>query len=109
MITFLLCVALLIAGYLLYGKFVAGIFGPDDRPTPAYALEDGVDYVPMPTWKVFLIQLLNIAGTGLIFGALGGALFGPVAYLWIVFGCIFAGAMLALFLKKTKKYAKQLT
>ena len=93
MITFLLCVALLIGGYLIYGKFVAGIFGPDDRQTPAYAMEDGVDYVPMPTWKVFLIQLLNIAGTGPIFGALGGALFGPVAYLWIVFGCIFAGAV----------------
>ena len=93
MITFLLCVALLVAAYFIYGKFVAGVFGPDDRQTPAYALEDGVDYVPMPTWKVFLIQLLNIAGTGPIFGALGGALFGPVAYLWIVFGCIFAGAV----------------
>lgn len=93
MITFLLCVALLLAGYWIYGRYVAGIFGPDNRQTPAYALEDGVDYVPMPTWKVFLIQLLNIAGTGPIFGALGGALFGPVAYLWIVFGCIFAGAV----------------
>ena len=93
MVTFLLCVALLLAGYLLYGKYVTKIFGPDDRETPAYALEDGVDYVPMSTWKVFLIQLLNIAGTGPIFGALGGALFGPVAYLWIVFGCIFAGAV----------------
>ena len=93
MITFLLCVVLLLAGYLLYGKYVTKVFGPDDRQTPAYALEDGVDYVPMPTWKVFLIQLLNIAGTGPIFGALGGALFGPVAYLWIVFGCIFAGAV----------------
>ena len=93
MITFLLCVVLLVAGYFFYGKFVVGVFGPDNRQTPAYALEDGVDYVPMPTWKVFLIQLLNIAGTGPIFGALGGALFGPVAYLWIVFGCIFAGAV----------------
>ena len=93
MITFVLCVVLLIVGYLTYGKYVTKVFGPDDRQTPAYALGDGVDYVPMPTWKVFLIQLLNIAGTGPIFGALGGALFGPVAYLWILFGCIFAGAV----------------
>ena len=93
MITFIICVALLLVGYLLYGKYVTKVFGPDDRQTPAYAMEDGVDYVPMPTWKVFLIQLLNIAGTGPILGALGGALFGPVAYLWIVFGCIFAGAV----------------
>ena len=93
MITFLICVALLVLGYLIYGKYVTKVFGPDDRQTPAYAMEDGVDYIPMPTWKVFLIQLLNIAGTGPILGALGGALFGPVAYLWIVFGCIFAGAV----------------
>ena len=93
MITFLLCVAFLVVGYAIYGKFVAGIFEPDDRETPAVAVNDGVDYVPMPTWKVFLIQLLNIAGTGPIFGALGGALFGPVAYLWIIFGNIFAGAV----------------
>ena len=93
MITFIICVALLVLGYLIYGKYVTKVFGPDDRQTPAYAMEDGVDYVPMPTWKVFLIQLLNIAGTGPILGALGGALFGPVAYLWIVFGCIFAGAV----------------
>ena len=93
MITFILCVVLLLVGYMLYGKYVTKVFGPDDRQTPAYAMEDGVDYVPMPTWKVFLIQLLNIAGTGPILGALGGALFGPVAYLWIVFGCIFAGAV----------------
>ena len=93
MITFICCVAVLVLGYLIYGKYVTKVFGPDDRQTPAYAMEDGVDYVPMPTWKVFLIQLLNIAGTGPIFGALGGALFGPVAYLWIVFGCIFAGAV----------------
>ncbi len=93
MITFILCVILLIVGYLVYGKYVAKVFGPDDRETPAYALRDDVDYIPMATWRVFLIQLLNIAGTGPIFGALGGALFGPVAYLWIVFGCIFAGAV----------------
>ena len=93
MITFILCVAFLVLGYLFYGKYVTKVFGPDDRQTPAFAVNDGVDYVPMPTWKVFLIQLLNIAGTGPIFGALGGALFGPVAYLWIIFGCVFAGAV----------------
>ncbi len=93
MITFIIAVAILVLGYLLYGKFVAKVFGPDDRSTPAYTMQDGVDYVPMPTWKIFLIQLLNIAGTGPIFGALGGALFGPIAYLWIVFGCIFAGGV----------------
>lgn len=93
MVTFILCIAFLIVGYLLYGKYVTKVFGPDDRQTPALAINDGVDYVPMPTWKVFLIQLLNIAGTGPIFGALGGALFGPVAYLWIIFGNVFAGAV----------------
>lgn len=93
MFSFVLCVAFLIVGYIVYGKFVEKIFGPDDRLTPALAVNDGVDYVPMKTWKVFLIQLLNIAGTGPIFGALSGALFGPVAYLWIIFGNIFAGAV----------------
>lgn len=93
MISFLGAVLFLLAGYFLYGKYVTNVFGPDDRMTPAFAVNDGVDYVPMPTWKVFLIQLLNIAGTGPIFGALGGALFGPVAYLWIIFGNIFAGAV----------------
>lgn len=93
MISFLLSVLLLILGYLLYGRLTEKVFGPDGRETPAVTKEDGVDYVPMPAWKVFLIQLLNIAGTGPIFGALSGALFGPVVYLWIVFGCIFAGAV----------------
>ena len=93
MISLLSCVVFLIIGYVLYGTFVMKTFGPDDRTTPAVAINDGVDYVPMPTWKVFLIELLNIAGTGPIFGALGGALFGPVAYLWIIFGNIFAGAV----------------
>ena len=92
MISFGASVLFLLVGYFTYGKFVDNCFGPDDRQTPAYELADGVDYVPMPTWKVFLIQLLNIAGTGPIFGALGGALFGPIAYLWIIFGCVFAGA-----------------
>lgn len=93
MITFIACLVFLLVGFLTYGKFVDKIFGPDDRETPAIAINDGVDYIPMPTWKVFLIQLLNIAGTGPIFGALSGALFGPIAYLWIIFGNIFAGAV----------------
>lgn len=93
MISFIGCVFFLLVGYFLYGRYVTNVFGPDDRITPANAVNDGVDYVPMPTWKVFLIQLLNIAGTGPIFGALGGALFGPVAYLWIILGNIFAGAV----------------
>lgn len=93
MFSFLLSVAALIIGYLIYGKFTEKNFCPDERQTPAVSINDGVDFVPMPTWKVFLIQLLNIAGTGPIFGALGGALFGPIVYLWIVFGCIFAGSV----------------
>ena len=93
MFSFLIAVVLLVAGYLLYGRIVEKNFAPTDEPTPAIRVNDGADYVPMPTWKVFLIQLLNIAGTGPIFGALGGAIFGPVVYLWIVLGCIFAGAV----------------
>lgn len=93
MITFLLALALLILGYFTYGKVVEKVLKLDDRPTPAKTMADGVDYVEMPTWKVFLIQLLNIAGTGPIFGALMGACFGPVVFLWIVFGCILGGAV----------------
>lgn len=93
MVTFILCILFLVGGYLLYGRYVARVFGPDDRPTPAIAINDGVDYVPMPTWKVFLIELLNIAGTGPIFGALSGALFGPIAFLWIILGNVFGGAV----------------
>lgn len=93
MITFFIALALLVIGYFTYGKVVERVFGPDDRTTPAVAMADGVDYVEMPTWKVFLIQLLNIAGTGPIFGALMGAVFGPVVFLWIVFGCILGGAV----------------
>ena len=93
MITFLICVGLLVLGYFVYGKYVASVFGPDERKTVAYVKQDGVDYVPMVTWKTYLIQLLNIAGTGPIFGALAGAVFGPIVYLWIVFGCILAGAV----------------
>lgn len=93
MITFLISLAALVLGYLVYGRFVERIFGPDDRVTPAVAQADGLDYVAMPYWKVFMIQFLNIAGTGPIFGAIMGAKFGPAAYLWIIFGCIFAGAV----------------
>ena len=82
----------MILGYLFYGKFVEKVFGPDNRITPALRINDGVDYILLPSWKIFMIQFLNIAGTGPIFGAIMGAKFGPAAYLWIVFGCIFAGA-----------------
>ena len=92
MITFALSLVALILGYCLYGRFVERVFGPDDRPTPAVAKADGVDFIVLPSWKIFMIQFLNIAGTGPIFGAIMGAKFGPVAYLWIVLGCIFAGA-----------------
>ncbi|HDZ8878337.1 TPA: carbon starvation protein A [Aeromonas dhakensis] len=94
MIWFFLCVGLLIAGYFVYGKFIERIFGPKpELKTPAIAMADGVDYVPMSDKKVYLVQLLNIAGVGPIFGPILGALYGPVAMLWIVFGCIFAGAV----------------
>ena len=85
--------ALLVLGYMVYGRFVERVFGPDDRVTPAVSKADGVDYIVLPNWKIFMIQFLNIAGTGPIFGAIMGAKFGPSAYLWIVFGCIFAGAV----------------
>jgi len=93
MISFLLGVAILVAGFFLYGRFTEKVFGIKDRKTPAYTLQDDVDFMPLPTWKVFLIQLLNIAGTGPIFGALSGALFGPIVYLLIIFGCILCGAV----------------
>ena len=92
MITFSLSLLALFIGYFLYGRFIERLFGPDSRVTPAVAKSDGVDYIVLPNWKVFMIQFLNIAGTGPIFGAIMGAKFGPVAYLWIVLGCIFAGA-----------------
>lgn len=94
MITFFVCILLLVVGYFFYGKFVENFFGVDpQQKTPAYALEDGVDYKPMATWKVFVIQFLNIAGLGPIFGAILGAAYGPAAYIWIVVGCIFMGAV----------------
>lgn len=94
MITFFVCIVVLILGYFTYGKYVEKVFGHnEERPTPAYVNSDGVDYVPMSTKKNSLIQLLNIAGTGPIFGPIAGALFGPVAFVWIVIGCIFAGAV----------------
>ena len=92
MISFLLSLLALVIGYLLYGRFVEKVFGPDDRVTPAVAKADGVDFIVLPSWKIFMIQFLHIAGTGPIFGAIMGAQFGPAAYLWIVLGCIFAGA-----------------
>lgn len=94
MITFITSLLLLIFGYVLYGSFVERTFGSDPkRAMPCDLYRDGVDYMPMPTWKVYLIQFLNIAGTGPIFGAIQGILFGPAAYLWIVLGCIFGGAV----------------
>ena len=93
MITFTICLLALIAGYFVYGRLVERIFGPDNRPTPALTLTDGVDYLPLPTWKIFMIQFLNIAGVGPIFGAIMGAMFGTASYIWIVLGSIFAGAV----------------
>ncbi len=93
MLSFFICLVLLIGGYFIYGKMVDNTFGTDDRETPAVRINDGVDYVVMPQWKLFLVQLLNIAGLGPIFGALQGALWGPVVFLWITFGTIFAGGV----------------
>ena len=93
MVTFCISLLALVLGYVFYGAVVERVFGVEpERATPCYTKTDGVDFIPMPTWKVFLIQFLNIAGTGPIFGAIMGILFGPAAYLWIVLGCIFAGA-----------------
>ena len=93
MITFLICIALLVASYFTYGKYLERTFGADkNRAVPSKTHFDGVDYVPMPKWKTFLIQLLNIAGLGPIFGAVLGAAYGPVAFIWITLGGIFFGA-----------------
>ncbi|MBQ4427326.1 MAG: carbon starvation protein A [Oscillospiraceae bacterium] len=93
MVSLVISFAVLIAGYFIYGRLVEGVFAPDDRKTPAYTRNDGVDFMPMPTWKAFLVQLLNIAGTGPIFGALMGACFGPVVFLWIIFGSVLGGGV----------------
>ena len=94
MITFLCSIAILIIGYFTYGKYVEKTFGMDPhRPTPAISQADGVDFVAMPTWKVYLIQFLNIAGLGPVFGPIMGALYGPAAFVWIVLGAIFAGGV----------------
>lgn len=93
MISLFISLLALVLGYIIYGKVTEKVFAPDDRATPAVMINDGVDFVPMKTWKAFLVQLLNIAGTGPIFGAIMGAVFGPVVFLWIVFGSILGGAV----------------
>jgi len=94
MVTFFASLIVLFAGYAVYSKVVEKAFGVNDaRETPAYTVNDGMDYVPMSWWKGWLIQLLNIAGLGPVFGAVAGALYGPVAFIWIVFGSIFAGGV----------------
>ena len=93
MISLLLSLVVLLVGYLVYSRLVDKVFAPDDRQTPAIAVNDGVDCVPMKPWKAYLVQLLNIAGTGPIFGPLMGAVFGPVVFLWIIFGSILGGAV----------------
>lgn len=94
MISFSISIVVLILSYFTYGKFIEKIFGVEkNRETPAIKLRDDVDFMPLPTWRIFLIQFLNIAGLGPIFGAIAGAMFGPAAFLWIVLGSIFAGAV----------------
>ena len=93
MVSFISALVVLVLGFMTYSKVVEKAFGPDERKTPAVTMNDGVDCMPMKTWKALLIQLLNIAGTGPIFGALMGACFGPVVFLWIVFGSILGGAV----------------
>jgi carbon starvation protein CstA len=94
MITFIFSILVLLLGFLFYSRLIEKIAGVDPaRKTPAYKMNDGVDYVPLPWWRVFLIQFLNIAGLGPIFGAIAGAMWGPVAFLWIILGSVFAGAV----------------
>lgn len=94
MISFIIALAVLIVGYFIYGTYISKVFGVDSkRVTPVHTMADGVDFVVLPTWKIFLIQFLNIAGLGPIFGAIMGVMFGPAAFIWIVFGTIFAGAV----------------
>ncbi len=93
MLALLIAFLVLLIGFIVYSRVVEKLFGPDDRLTPAHAVNDGVDFVPMKKWKIYLIQLLNIAGTGPIFGALMGAVFGPVVFLWVIFGSVLGGAV----------------
>lgn len=94
MYSFLICAGALIASYFIYGKAIERMAGVDENvETPVHRLEDGVDYIPMPRWKLYLVHFLNIAGLGPIFGAIQGALFGPAAFLWIVLGTIFIGSV----------------
>ena len=96
MYSFTICLLILVVGYFVYGRYVERVFGPEaKRPTPALTKADGVDYIPLPTWKIFMIQFLNIAGLGPIFGAIMGAKFGTASYLWIVLGSVLAGATLS--------------
>ena len=101
MISLFIAFLVLIIGFFVYSKLVVKVFSPDDRPTPAVAINDGVDCVPIKTWKAFLIQLLNIAGTGPIFGALMGAMFGPIVFLWIVFAVTLFVIYVVKFMKKS--------
>ncbi|MBQ2380920.1 MAG: carbon starvation protein A [Akkermansia sp.] len=94
LIVFIVCALLLVAGYVWYGRLAEKVYGVDmGKVMPCESKADGVDFVPLPMWKIFLIQLLNIAGLGPVVGAISGCLFGPVALLWVVLGCVFAGAM----------------
>ena len=94
MYSFIICVVALVASYFIYGKFIEKLVGVDETiETPAYRLNDGIDYSPMPKYKLLLIHFLNIAGLGPIFGAIQGALFGPAAFLWITLGAIFIGTV----------------
>ncbi|MFI3166933.1 MAG: carbon starvation CstA family protein [Bacillota bacterium] len=94
MISFIISVIALVLGYFFYSKIAEKAFAVDgNNPVPSKTLSDGLDFVEMPTWRAFLIQFLNIAGTGPIFGAIAGAMWGANAFLWIVFGCIFGGAI----------------
>ena len=94
MITFIIALILLVVGFFTYGTLVEKIFGIEpERKTPALTKTDGVDFVPMAPWRIFLVQFLNIAGLGPIFGAIMGIFYGPAAFLWIVFGTIFAGGV----------------
>ncbi|MEO9003344.1 MAG: carbon starvation CstA family protein, partial [Ginsengibacter sp.] len=94
MISLIVSIIVLIVGYFAMSRVCERIFGIDaNRPTPAKTMADGVDFVPLPLWKIFLIQFLNIAGLGPIFGAIAGAMWGPVAFVWIVLGTLFAGGV----------------